>query len=173
MPISDQTFDGWVRQYSTLLYGIAYWLTSSRTEAEELTQETFFQAYRSRERLRDLALVKGWLVGILRHCHAQAYRRNRPDRNLSLEEFSQDSPARQTFSDDILSLQQTLSELNERHRLPLVLFYFEEMSYRDISQALGIPIGTVMSRLARGKALLHQKLMPSKRLVVLPKREAR
>ena len=162
-----------MRQYGTLLYGIAYWLTTSRTEAEELAQETFFQAYRSRNSLRDLSLVKGWLVGILRNCHAQAYRKNRPDRHLSLQEFSQDLPAKVMFSEEILTLQRSLSELHERHRLPLVLFYFEEMSYRDISEALGIPIGTVMSRLARGKALLHQTLVPSKRLIVLPKREAR
>jgi len=73
--ISDHTFDDWVRQYQRLLFGIAYWWTGSRTDAEELTQEAFFQAYRSRSSLREIEAVKGWLVGILRHCYAQMYRK--------------------------------------------------------------------------------------------------
>ena len=71
MHISDHTFDDWVRQYQRLLFGIAYWWTGSRTDAEELTQEAFFQAYRSRSSLREIEAVKGWLVGILRHCYAR------------------------------------------------------------------------------------------------------
>ena len=60
--ISDHTFDDWVRQHQRLLFGIAYWWTRSRTDAEELTQEAFFQAYRSRSSLREIEAVKGWLV---------------------------------------------------------------------------------------------------------------
>jgi hypothetical protein len=70
--ISDHIFDGWwVRQHHRLLYGIAYWWTGSRSDAEELTQEAVFQAYRSRSGLRDIEALKGWLIGILRHCYAQ------------------------------------------------------------------------------------------------------
>jgi hypothetical protein len=55
--IRDHTFDDWVR-YQRLLFGIAYWWTGSRTDAEELTQEAFFQAYRSRSSLREIDAVK-------------------------------------------------------------------------------------------------------------------
>ena len=173
MPVSDETFDGWIRQYSRLLYGIAYWWTSSRTEAEELAQEAFFQAYRSRHTLRDVSLVKGWLVGILRNCHAQTYRKTHGSHQISLDEMLHDPEAKEGISEDILALQQTLNRLDEHHRMPLVLFYFEDMSYRDISEALEIPIGTVMSRLARAKQLLHHALTQPQKLIVLPKREAR
>ena len=55
-------------------------------------------------------------------------------------------------------MSQLLAELPDDFRLPLVLFYFEDMSYRDIAAALDLPIGTVMSRLSRGKTHLRQRL---------------
>src|ERR1700748_1941214 len=122
MHISDHTFDDWVRQYQRLLFGIAYWGTGSRTDAEELTQEAFFQAYRSRSSLRDLDLVKGWLVGILRHCHSQMYRRERSKDEISLNEMLYEPEDPHTLSADALALHQSLDKLDERHRLPVVLF---------------------------------------------------
>jgi RNA polymerase sigma-70 factor (ECF subfamily) len=55
-------------------------------------------------------------------------------------------------------LQAALNELDEGFRTPLIMFYFDEFSYRDIADQMGLPIGTVMSRLARGKAHLRAKL---------------
>ncbi|MCE9531960.1 MAG: sigma-70 family RNA polymerase sigma factor [Planctomycetes bacterium] len=57
-------------------------------------------------------------------------------------------------------LQEALDELPEEFRTPIILFYFEEFSYRDIAEQMDLPIGTVMSRLARAKGFLRQKLMP-------------
>ena len=164
MHISDQTFDDWVRQYQRLLFGIAYWWTGSRTEAEDLTQEAFFQAYRSRSSLREIEAVKGWLVGILRHCYAQMYRKGRSRMEVSLEEVTQnfgetmDLRSAGTDQHEFLALHQALERLDERHRLPLVLFYFQELSYREIAEALELPLGTVMSRLSRARQLLHESL---------------
>ena len=58
-------------------------------------------------------------------------------------------------------MQQALDELEEGFRTPLILFYFEEFSYRDIAEQMDLPIGTVMSRLARAKAYLRAKLSPN------------
>src|ERR1700751_5596788 len=162
--ISDHTFDDWVRQYQKLLFGIAYWWTGSRTDAEELTQEAFFQAYRSRSSLREIEAVKGWLVSILRHCYAQMYRKGHSRMEISLDEVMEKSgetiDLRSDGSDprDVLALRQALEGLDERHRLPLVLFYFQELSYREIAEALELPLGTVMSRLSRARQLLHESL---------------
>ena len=171
--ISDQTFDEWVRQYSRLLYGIAYWWTGSRTDAEELTQEAFFQAYRSRSTLRDLAATKSWLVGIMRHCHSQMRRKHHTDSEVSISEMLHEPCDTDRLSHEAMALRQSLERLDERHRVPLVLFYFEDLSYREISNALELPIGTVMSRLSRAKQILHTNLRSQPKLSVLPKREER
>jgi RNA polymerase sigma-70 factor (ECF subfamily) len=164
MHISDHTFDDWVRQYQRLLFGIAYWWTRSRTDAEELTQEAFFQAYRSRSSLREIEAVKGWLVGILRHCYAQMCRKGHSKMEIPLDEVMEKSgetiDLRSDGADphDFLALRQALERLDERHRLPLVLFYFQELSYREIAEALELPLGTVMSQLFRARQLLHESL---------------
>jgi RNA polymerase sigma-70 factor, ECF subfamily len=176
--ISDQTFDGWVRQHHRLLYGIAYWWTGSRSDAEELTQEAFFQAYRSRSGLRDIEAVKGWLVGILRHCYAQMHRKGRHRVEISLDamreefgELNRLNPDRPDL-DQALALHQSLECLDERHRLPVVLFYFQDLSYREIAEALELPIGTVMSRLSRAREMLHDRLSTRQKLTI-PKKATR
>ena len=172
MQISDHTFDDWVRQYQRLLFGIAYWWTGSRTDAEELTQEAFFQAYRSRSSLREIEAVKGWLVSILRHCYAQRCRKDHSRIEIPLDEVVEKSgetiDLRSDGADphDILALRQALERLDERHRVPLVLFYFQELSYREIAEALELPLGTVMSRLSRARQLLHESLTRPAELTV-------
>jgi RNA polymerase sigma-70 factor, ECF subfamily len=173
--VSDQTFDDWVRQHHRLLYGIAYWWTGSRSDAEELTQEAFFQAYRSRSGLRDIEAVKGWLVGILRHCYAQMNRKGHNKVEVSLDEMVDefgDLNQISTNGPDVsqaLALHQSLDRLDERHRLPIVLFYFQDLSYREIAQALELPLGTVMSRLSRAREILHSSLSTRHKLEVVKK----
>jgi RNA polymerase sigma-70 factor (ECF subfamily) len=167
--ISDHTFDGWVRQYQRLLFGIAYWWTGSRTDAEELTQEAFFQAYRSRSTLRDAAAVKGWLIGILRHCYAQMSRKSHTSGEVPLDEMENEIGDKDRLSPDVLALHQSLAKLDDRHRLPVVMFYFQELSYREISEALELPIGTVMSRLSRARKMLHQLLETPRKLILIKK----
>lgn len=171
MQISDQMFDDWVRQHQRLLFGIAYWWTGSQTDAEELTQEAFFQAYRSRSSLRDIEMVKGWLVGILRHCHSQMRRRDKSRDEISISEMLNEPEDRRTLSPDALALHQSLSKLDEIHRLPVVLFYFQDLSYREIAEAMKLPIGTVMSRLARARQQLHALMKTPSKLVLLKKAE--
>jgi RNA polymerase sigma-70 factor, ECF subfamily len=170
--ITDQMFNDWVRQHQRLLFGIAYWWTGSRTDAEELTQETFLQAYRSCSSLRDVELVKGWLIGILRHCHSQTLRRMKSRGEVSLDEMLNEPKSQPTVSADALALHQSLEKLEERHRLPVVLFYFQDLSYREIAEALELPIGTVMSRLARARQQLHELMKAPTKLVPMKKAES-
>jgi RNA polymerase sigma-70 factor, ECF subfamily len=167
--ISDQIFDGWVQEHQRLLFGIAYWWTGSRSDAEELTQEAFFQAFRSRETLRDLDTAKGWLVGILRHCYAQMRRKDASEAEIPIEEIAHSLEYPERHDAEMLALHQSLAKLEERYRLPVVMFYFQDLSYRDIAQALELPIGTVMSRLSRARKLLFEHL-DTKRKPILVKR---
>jgi len=167
LQISDRTFDSWVLQYQRLLFGIAYWWTGSSSEAEELTQEAFFQAYRSRHTLRDIESVKGWLVGILRNCHAQMRRKHSAHQEVSLEEMLYEPEDRSTLSPDVLALHQSLARLEEHYRLPVVMFYFQDLSYREIALALELPVGTVMSRLSRARRFLHESLASREKPILL------
>lgn len=173
MQISDHTFDDWVRQYQRLLFGIAYWWTGSRTDAEELTQEAFFQAYRSRSTLREVEAVKGWLVGILRHCYAQMSRKSNSRAEVPLDGMENEPEEQDMLSADVLALHQSLAKLDDRHRLPLVMFYFHQLSYQEISEALELPIGTVMSRLSRARKMLHETLETPRKLIVMRKAKER
>ena len=167
--VSDQTFDGWVRQYQRLLFGIAYWWTGSQTDAEELTQEAFFQAYRSRSTLRDVEAVKGWLVAILRHCYAQMSRKSHSRAEVPLDGMENEFIGQDRLSADVLALHQSLAKLDDRHRLPVVMFYFQQFSYQEISEALELPIGTVMSRLSRARRMLHETLETPQNLIAMRK----
>ena len=157
--IDDVSFEGWVQEHQRLLYRIAYWWVASKTDAEDLVQETFLEAYRSRHSLRDLQLLRPWLVGILRHRHSRLKHHHARADVLPIELVEEPAvPA--DFDLESLDLHRALQQLDAHHRLPVMLFYFEELSYRDIAVALSIPIGTVMSRLSRSRKVLLEKLRP-------------
>jgi RNA polymerase sigma-70 factor (ECF subfamily) len=149
-----------VDEHYRSLYRYAYRLSGSATDAEDLTQEAFCTAHERIGQLRDSACARGWLFRILRN-HYLARSRSRPPLvTVSMEELAShaehvDEPDGDW---DAEQLQHALDELPEAFRTPIILFYFEEYSYREISDLLGVPIGTVMSRLARAKAYLRSRL---------------
>ena len=167
MKISDETFDSWVHEYNRLLFGLAYWWTGSRSDAEKLTQEAFLQAYRSRQRLRDEAAVRSWLVGILRRCHSQMCPKQSCRNEISLEEVLVD-PADQNICDpEAIALRHALGKLDEKHRLAVVMFYVHELSYREIADSLELPLGTVMLLLSRAHKALVELLDTNRRSSVV------
>jgi RNA polymerase sigma-70 factor, ECF subfamily len=145
------------------LYRYAYRLCGSSQEAEDLTQDTFCQAQKKLEQLRDPARARGWLFTILRNAYLHRLRGRKQEHCVSLDAVG-DVPERlpEPLPEvEPAQLQQALSELSETFRTPVILYYFEEFSYRDIAEQLNVPLGTVMSRLARAKAFLRQRLLPA------------
>lgn len=113
--------------------------------------------------LRDPEKAKGWLFRILRNAYLHRVRDQKRHRAIPLDAVG-DLPGRADDGPpevDPARLQEALNDLDEAFRTPLILFYFEEFSYRDIAEQMDLPIGTVMSRLARGKAYLRNRLAPS------------
>jgi len=144
------------------LYRYAFRLTGSAADAEDLTQEAFGKALARLDQLRDAARAKGWLFRILRNLYLHQVRDEKRHRIIPLDAVG-DLPGRTAEEPpeiDPAHLQQALDELDEGFRTPLILFYFEEFSYRDIAEQMNLPIGTVMSRLARAKAFLRARLSP-------------
>ncbi|OWK38236.1 RNA polymerase sigma factor [Fimbriiglobus ruber] len=145
------------------LYRYAYRLTGTVADAEDLTQEAFAKAIARLSQLRDRDRAKGWLFQILRNVYLHRVRDQRRHRFVSLDaigDVPEDSSAPAESEVDPAKLQEALNDLDESFRTPLILFYFEDFSYRDIADQMDLPIGTVMSRLARAKAFLRTRLAP-------------
>ncbi len=144
------------------LFRYAYRLSGSSADAEDLTQETFGKAIQRLAQLRQAERVKPWLFRILRNEYLRRVRDDRRHRLTPLEQLGEiPQPAADPPADiDPATLQAVLNELDETFRTPLILYYFEDFSYRDIAEQMDLPIGTVMSRLARAKAHLRAKLSP-------------
>lgn len=152
-----------VEEHYPALYRYAFRLAGTAAEAEDLTQETFFQGQVKLGQLRDWAKARNWLFTILRNLYLHKIRGGKGEQ-LASPELLQELPDRvpAPLPDiDPQQLQVALNELPEAFRTPIILFYFEDFSYRDIAEHLEAPIGTVMSRLARAKAFLRSRLTPA------------
>lgn len=148
-----------VRFHYALVYRFAFRLCGSVEEAEDLTQQTFLTAHRRFDQLRDVNAAKAWLCAILRNTFLTRLTAKGSARMIPLQSVAE--PADELPVDAVIEsheLQQILNELPEEFRTPLILYYFEELSYRDIAEQMDIPMGTVMSRLARAKSYLRRRL---------------
>jgi RNA polymerase sigma-70 factor (ECF subfamily) len=150
-----------VDDYYVALYRYAYRLTGAATDAEDLTQEAFCKAQLQLGQLRDPGRAKAWLFSILRNAYLHRARSQRQHRQVSLDSVGD---VAEPLPDPLPEveperLQQALNELPEVFRTPVILYYFEDFSYRDIAEQMDLPIGTVMSRLARAKAYLKVRLL--------------
>jgi RNA polymerase sigma-70 factor, ECF subfamily len=149
------------RQYAPL-YRFALSLARSEADAADLTQQTFFLWASKGHQLRDRSKAKAWLfttlyrefLGRRRHevCFPKVVLDNVREKDISI------SPNVDAL--DSAMVLEALREVEEPFRAPLTLFYLEQFSYQEIAEVLEVPIGTVMSRLSRGKALLRQRLLP-------------
>ena len=146
----------------TSLFRFALSLTKSSSDAGDLTQQTFFIWAKQGHALRDAGKAKSWLFTTLYREFLRG--RRRADRVSSLEDLGPveaDPPAPEvdlvTGMDSSLVVE-ALQEVDELYRVPLTLFYMQELSYKEIAEMLEVPIGTVMSRLSRGKTQLREAL---------------
>ncbi len=147
-----------VEEHYRRVYAFAYRLSGSAADADDVTQQTFLQAQRRIDQLRDPESARSWLFTIARNVFLKT--RGKPDsRNgVSLEAVAE--PTADTLDTDFdgEALQNALNELTDEYRIVLVSYYFRDQSYKEIAEALGIPIGTVMSRLSRAKTALRRSL---------------
>jgi RNA polymerase sigma-70 factor (ECF subfamily) len=159
---SDPEFEKLVDLYYGDLYRFAFSLTRSEAEAADLTQQTFYIWARKGHQLRTLANVKGWLFTTLHREFLQTRRRQEriSDKPLSEEIVDEIAVASADAISkiDIRTMLEFFDKIDESYQAPLVLYYVENLSYKEIAEVLEIPLGTVQSRIARGKMHLHQLL---------------
>ena len=152
-----------VREHHGAVYGYAYRLCGNAADAEDVSQQVFLIAQQKIEQLRDPRRTLGWLLTITRNCYLKDRKKRRPiptaGLELEIEAVTQTLPA----SDDIdrERLQLALDQLPDDYKIAVTMFYFEQISYKEIAEELQIPIGTVMSRLSRAKTHLRRRLTGS------------
>jgi len=158
----DQEFPQLVEAHYAPLYRFALSLTRRPADAADLTQQTFFVWATKGDSLREAAKAKSWLFTTL---YREFLRIRRRDARVSaIEDLA---PAERDVPDvepdligrmDAPVVMAALQEIDPVFREPLALFYLQDMSYLEIAEILEVPIGTVMSRLSRGKAHLRARL---------------
>lgn len=154
-------YDAVAREFYQKLHCFAMSLTRNAADAADLAQDTFQVLMQKGGQIRDLAKLKSWLFTTLhrRFLNQQRHAAKFPACEPDLIDATGASATPVPFTGmDAEAAMRHLEGLDERYRLPLLLFYVEDKSYREIADALRIPIGTVMSRLSRGKLLLRHRL---------------
>jgi RNA polymerase sigma-70 factor (ECF subfamily) len=159
-------FEGLVNRYYAALYQFGLGLSHSEAEASDLTQQTFYLWARKGDQLRDPTKVKTWLFTTLYREFLKSRRRQKRFLHHELNEVEHDLPtipASVAQQVDWRTLVACFQHIEEPYRAPLVLFYLEDHSYAEVAETLDVPIGTVMSRLARGKRKLQELVLKPSR----------
>jgi RNA polymerase sigma-70 factor (ECF subfamily) len=174
MTARSPEFDELVLSHTDMLYAVALKLTRNPADAEDLTQNTILKALRFHQKFQQGSYIKAWLLTILRNTFINDYRRkvrrpaqvpltgtepapdNSPDPRVNYE------PRGRNYS-DVLELlddkvRQAIDELPDDFRHAVIMADIEDKSYKEIAEIMNRPIGTVMSRLFRGRKLLREKL---------------
>jgi RNA polymerase sigma-70 factor (ECF subfamily) len=156
------------------LYGAAMRMTRNRSDAEDLVQETYLRAYRGFAGFQEGTNLKAWLYRILTNSYINIYRKKQREPQIvdgpeDVDEWylydrlggrSVEDSAETTVLDTIpdQAVKDAVESLPERFRLPVLLADVEGFSYKEIAEIMGTPIGTVMSRLHRGRKALEKAL---------------
>ncbi len=163
-------FASYVLPEMELLYRVARTLTDQPADAEDLVQDTLVRAYRALDRF-DGAYPRAWLLTILRNTHINRGRQRRPlllrTDDMAVTEVGVVPPSVPSSEEVVLSEQfeavvvEALAALSDKHRLVVELVDIKGLSYQEAADRLGVPRGTVMSRLHRGRARIRARIKAS------------
>lgn len=154
-------YDWAVAEFYEPLYKFAFGLAGNESDAADLTQDTYRVLLIKGDAIRDARKVKSWLFTTLyrqflgRRRHATRF----PETHIESADWELPTitPQHADALDGSLVVA-ALQQLEEKYRAPLAMFYLEELSYKEMAEVLGLPIGTIMSRMSRGKEILRRRL---------------
>lgn len=164
---SLDTFNKYLLPHAAVIYRSAFRLCGTSQGSEDLVQETYYIALKNFDQLKDRGKSKYWLFAILRNLFLKDIEKGKNKIEIEFEAVcdtlhSDIHPENEFLKNEVKQyIQSAMGKLDERLREPIRLFYFEGLSYQDISDQLNIPIGTVMSRIARAKVYLKRYLVRS------------
>jgi RNA polymerase sigma-70 factor (ECF subfamily) len=155
-----KSFESQALEFSHQLFRVALRVCRSREKAEDLVQETYLQAWRSFHRFEPGTNLRAWLYKIMFNVHYSGLRKERlkfvPVEETIAETIAYDPPTPQRLTDEDVLM--AIEGMPREFQVPVLLADVEGLSYREIADALTVPIGTVMSRLHRGRKLLRMGL---------------
>lgn len=154
-------FEDLVDTHYKPLYRFAYSLAKNPDGASDLVQQTFCIWAEKGHQLKDRSKAKTWLFTTLYREHLGTVRRSSRFSDSDIDEIDYQLPAHEEDSGRQLDGKRAvflLGQLDENYRAPLTLFYIQQHSYKEIAEVLDVPIGTVMSRISRGKKQLRDKM---------------
>jgi RNA polymerase sigma-70 factor (ECF subfamily) len=164
----ESAFTEIVRRYQRVVYRVAYGMTRNASDADDLSQETFVRAYQALGRFRVGEPLQPWLSRIAVNLAYSLFRRRKRRPETSLEPLMEsgeqwaaagNDPSEETAERErSAQLDQAFAELSPEHQAVLVLRVVQDLSYEEIAATLGVPAGTVMSRLSRARAELKSRL---------------
>ena len=160
--MKDDEFETLVSLHYENLYRFALSLSGRDSDARDLVQQTFLRWAQKGSQLRETAKAKSWLFTTLYRDFLQQKRHATRFPHAELDETFDDKIVempRAEISADANAAVAALQEMEEPFRSTLLLFYMNDHSYKEIAEILAVPIGTVMSRLARGKEMLRAKMI--------------
>jgi RNA polymerase sigma-70 factor, ECF subfamily len=171
--IRQQEFEGEALPHADLLYNYALRMTNNSADADDLVQETFLKAFRFWDKYEKGTNIRAWLFRIMKNSYINRYRRESKEPNtVDYEEVQnfyntirdeaaessdlQESMFGHLLDDDVAV---AISRLPEDFRTVVILCDIEGLTYEEIAEFLAVPLGTVRSRLHRGRSLLRTGLM--------------
>jgi RNA polymerase sigma-70 factor (ECF subfamily) len=166
-----EAFREYVQPELDVLLRVAHSLTGNTADAEDLAQETLIRAFRAVGHF-DGRHPRAWLLTIMRRTHLNMHRRQRPDTVADWDALRHARPAfgttkQASAEDEVIDqtlhhwLCQALHDLDPRYRETLWLVDVNDLSYADAAAVLGVPVGTVMSRLSRACDRVRRQLGPA------------
>lgn len=177
--VSGKEFKALTYPHMKLLYNVALKYCGNVFDAEDIVQETYLTAFNKFYQLKEKSKCKPWLLRILRNNFLKSYQKKKTRQKLAETDYIEFLKAgiSADTAENILEkssnqqiVQNAMDQLPEKYKEVLLLYYMDDMFYKDIAQALDIPIGTVMSRLSRareGLKVILLKQMNSKKNNIL------
>lgn len=169
-----ETYEALIARHHTQLYRVAYRMTGSADDAEDLLQEALIEAYRDFHKFRPGTRFDRWVLRIMTHTYIDSQRKRRVNAVWSLDSPPEGMDAEYLLADgsgdpaQVMEqegleepVQRALDALSSEHRAVVVLSDVEGLSYDEIAAALGVPVGTVRSRLHRARERMRQMLAPA------------